>query len=183
LINAGTYILEPEVLAHIPSNRHYMFEKGLFPHLLDTGMPVFGYPYRGYWLDMGTPEKYFSLNIDLLLSRIKSPLIHDFGKDNIYYGPDVSVHPSAVVTPPVMIDSGCRIGQGVHVRGPVVIGRDCRLEDGVSIENVILWDNVSIGARAKLSWCIIGSNTVIGNSQVMMNSMVTPSQTVPLLRK
>jgi mannose-1-phosphate guanylyltransferase len=182
-INAGTYILEPEVLAHIPSDRHYMFEKGLFPHLLDTGMPVFGYPYRGYWLDMGTPEKYFSLNIDLLLSKINSPLIHDSGKDNVYFGPGVSVHPSAVITPPVMIDSGCRIGRGVHVRGPVVIGRDCRLEDGARIENVILWDNVSIGARSKLSWCVISSNTVIGNSQNIMNSMVTPSQTVPLLRK
>jgi mannose-1-phosphate guanylyltransferase len=132
---------------------------------------------------MGTPEKYFSLNIDLLLSKIKSPLIHDSGKDNVYFGTGVSVHPSVVITPPVMIDSGCRISRGVHVRGPVVIGRDCRLEDGANLENVILWDNVSIGARSKLSWCVISSNTVIGNSQNIMNSMVTPSQTVPLLRK
>ena len=36
-INAGTYILEPEVLGHIPTNSHYMFEKGLFPLLLKLG--------------------------------------------------------------------------------------------------------------------------------------------------
>ncbi|MCK4274097.1 MAG: nucleotidyltransferase family protein, partial [Dehalococcoidales bacterium] len=36
-INAGTYILEPEVLEYIPANTHYMFERGLFPHLLGTG--------------------------------------------------------------------------------------------------------------------------------------------------
>ena len=51
-----------------------MFEKGLFPRLLDIGQPVYGYNYKGYWLDMGTPEKYFSLNMDLLLSKTKSPL-------------------------------------------------------------------------------------------------------------
>jgi len=182
-INAGTYILEPEVLKHMPANRHYMFENGLFPHLLSVGAPVSGYPYRGYWLDMGTLEKYFSLNTDLLLSRISSPLIHDFKKGGVNHGPGVNIHPSAVLTPPVMIDSGCLIGRGVHVKGPAVMGRDCRLEDGASVENVIMWDDVSIGANSRLTRCIVGSNTVIGNNQNVENQVITPSQNVPLSRQ
>jgi mannose-1-phosphate guanylyltransferase len=182
-INAGTYILETEVLKHMPANRHYMFEKGLFPHLLAIGAPVSGYPYQGYWLDMGTPGKYLSLNIDLLLSKINSPLIHDFKQDNVNCGPGVIIHPSAVITPPVIIDSGCRIGQGVHVRGPAVIGRDCSLEDGVNVENIILWDDVSIGANSRLSWCIVSNNTVIGKNQNIENRLITPSQNVPLSGK
>ena len=72
-INAGIYVLEPSVLGHIPDGQHYMFEKGLFPRILELGLPVYGYPYRGYWLDMGTPEKYFGVNMDMLSSRLKSP--------------------------------------------------------------------------------------------------------------
>ncbi len=179
-INAGTYILEPEVLEHIPSNTHYMFEKGLYPRLLDTGAPVYGYPYRGYWLDMGTPEKYFSLNVDLLSSKINSPLVSIAEQNGICYSRDAVVHPSVVVTAPVVIDSGSRVGRGVHIRGPVVIGRDCHLEDGASIENAVLWNNVNIGAGARLSQCIISSDINISSNQDVVNCIVTPSQTVPL---
>lgn len=179
-INAGTYILEPEVLEHIPSNTHYMFEKGLYPRLLDTGAPVYGYPYRGYWLDMGTPEKYFSLNVDLLSSKINSPLVSIAEQNGICYSRDAVVHPSVVVTAPVVIDSGSRVDRGVHIRGPVVIGRDCHLEDGASIENAVLWNNVNIGAGARLSQCIISSDINISSNQDVVNCIVTPSQTVPL---
>jgi len=181
-INAGTYILEPGVLEHIPSNTHYMFEKGLYPHLLDTGVPVYGYPYRGYWLDMGTPEKYFSLNVDLLSSKIKSPLVSITGQNGIYYSRDAVVHPSAVVTTPVVIDGGSRIGRGAHINGPVVIGCGCHVEDGASIENAILWNNVRIGAGARIRQCIISSDINIGNNQDVTNCIVTPSETVPLFR-
>jgi len=182
-INAGIYILEPEVLEHIPSNTHYMFERGLFPNLLDMGAPVYGYPYRGYWLDMGTPEKYFSLNVDLLLSKVTGPLVSISGQNGIYYSRDAVLHPSAVMTAPVMVDGGSRIGQGVRIKGPVVIGRDCRLEDGASIENAILWDNVTIGAGARLNQCIVSNNVTIGSSRVVVICLVTPSQTVPLFRQ
>ena len=181
-INAGIYILEPEVLEHIPSNTHYMFERGLFPNLLGMGAPVYGYPYRGYWLDMGTPEKYFSLNVDLLLSKVTGPLISISEQNGIYCSRDAVIHPTAVMAAPVMIDGGSRIGQGARIKGPVVIGRDCRLEDGASIENAVLWDNVTIGAGARLRQCVVSSNATIGGNQDVINRVVTPSQTVPLFR-
>jgi mannose-1-phosphate guanylyltransferase len=179
-INAGGYILEPEVLEHIPADQHYMFEKGLFPCLLDAGEPVYGYPYRGYWLDMGTLEKYLSLNIDLLQSKTSSPLICDSGRDGIRCGLDVIIHPSAVVTAPAIIDRGCRIGKDACLKGPVVLGQSCFLEEGASIENAVLWDNVHIGANARLNRCIISSNTVIGSQQDITSYAVTPSHTAPL---
>lgn len=181
-INAGIYILEPEVLERIPSHRHYMFERGLFPRLLDEGAPVYGYPYRSYWLDTGTPGKYFSLNIDLLLSKVNSPLVSLPGQNGIYYGQGADIHPAAVVTAPVMIDGGSQVGRRVRIEGPAVIGRGCRLEDGACIENAILWDNVTIGAGARLRQCIASSNTTIGGNQDMVNCVITSSQMVPLLQ-
>jgi len=181
-INAGTYVLEPGVLEHIPANTHYMFEKGLYPDLLNKGAPVYGYPCRGYWLDMGTPEKYFSLNADLLSGKISSHLVSLPDKNGIYYSRDAVVSPAAAVTPPVYIDSGSRIGEGVRIAGPVVIGRGCRVEDGASIESAVLWDNVNIGAGAGISGCIVSSDIIISKEQNVTNCIVTPSVTIPLFR-
>jgi mannose-1-phosphate guanylyltransferase len=181
-INAGTYILEADVLDYIPADQHYMFERGLFPGLLEAGEPVYGFPYRGFWLDMGKPEAYYSLNMDILAARVKSPLIRPLarGGKGIRCGENVIIHPSAKLAPPVMIDNNCRIGQGAQLTGPVIIGQNCRIDDGAVVENAILWDNVTIGASAKLSHCIVCSRAGINNSQEIKDSIITSSKIVPL---
>jgi NDP-sugar pyrophosphorylase family protein len=183
-INAGTYILEAEVLDNIPEGQHYMFERGLFPSLLDAGEPVFGYPYRGYWLDMGTLAQYFSLNMDFLLAEISDPLVAPSRQgDGIYYGRDVVVHPSADITAPAVIDRDCRIGRNVEVKGPVTMGRECVIGDGARLEKAVLWDNVRIGVNSRLDNCIITSDTVIGDNQDINDRVVTPEQSAPLSRQ
>jgi NDP-sugar pyrophosphorylase family protein len=183
-INAGGYILDPEVLEYIPSGQHYMFENGLFPSLLSMQAPVYGYHYKGYWMDMGTPEKYYSLNMDLLQSKVHSPLIRESRREEgIYCSPDITIHPSAVITAPAIIGGGCRIGKEVHITGPATIGRDCILEDGTRLENAILWDGVRVGAGARLNRCIVSSNAIIGMNQDVNGCVVTPLQTVSLFRR
>jgi mannose-1-phosphate guanylyltransferase len=179
-INAGIYVLEPEVLEHIPANTHYMFERGLFPHLLEAGKAVYGYPFRGYWMDMGTPEKYFSLNTDLLTGKARSPLFQGHRQDSISHCANINLHPSAVVAPPVIIDDGCDVGPGVEIRGPAVIGKGCRLEEGVRIHNTVLLDNVRIEAGTRISHSIIDSNISVGSRRDITNAVVTNSKTVPL---
>ncbi len=176
-INAGTYVLEPSVLEHIPAGQHYMFEKGLFPSILELGAPVYGYPYRGYWLDMGTPEKYFAVNMDMLHSRLNSP----FGAvSSIDYGPGAEADPAAVVTAPALIGQGCRIGRAARIRGPVIMGRDCLVEGGASIENSILWDGIRVGASARLDHCIIASGVTIPAGRELIATVMTASRSVPL---
>ena len=175
-INAGVYILEPEVLKQIPPGQHHMFEKGLFPRLLDIGSPIYSYTYKGYWLDMGTPQKYFNLNMDLLLSKTKSPLFIKYGNESR----DYDIHSTAKIIEPALIDRGCTIGPGVYIKGPVIIGKECIIRDGAILEKAILWDNVSIGQNSQLNNCIIGSNTVIADNSKITNSVITPSSTVPL---
>ncbi len=179
-INAGGYLLEPEVLAYIPEGRHYMFEKGLFPALLDAGEPVFSYHYRQYWIDMGTLNNYFRLNMDILESKAGTPLVERVRRDGVRCGPDVTVHPSAEITAPVVIDRGCRFGKDTRVKGPVIIGRDCVIEDGARLENAILWDGVRVGANARLSNCILSSHVTIENGREVANCVLTPAQSAPL---
>jgi NDP-sugar pyrophosphorylase family protein len=56
LINAGVYVLEPEVLEYIPKGRS-MMEVDVFPKLAKEGR-LFGYPFDGQWFDTGTHEAY-----------------------------------------------------------------------------------------------------------------------------
>lgn len=179
-INAGCYILEPEVLGEIPQGQHYMLEKGLFPRLLDIGKKVYGYTYKGYWLDMGTPQKYFNFNMDLLLLKTKSPLIAAEETNGVYYSKDIDIHLTAKILAPVLIDDGCKIGKDVHIKGPAVIGKGCVINNNVSLEQVIIWDKVNIGQHSRLNRCIVSDDTTIAENQDIRNSVITPSRTVPL---
>ena len=173
-INAGIYVLEPEVLRYMPANSHYMFEKGLFPLLVELDEPVYGYPFSGYWLDMGTLEKYLCLNRDLLMLKARSALIGGLDKDEVCCDQGVIIHPSAAIAGPAIIGSRCRIGQRAYIKGPAVIGPDCYVGEGVSIEWAVLGKGVSIGAGASLKQCIVGSNTRIEENDQVVNHVVTP---------
>ncbi len=157
-INAGIYILEPEVLRHVPQNSHYMFERGLFPRLLELDEPVYGYPFSGYWLDMGTPDKYLCLNCDLLLAKATSHLTPEMNQEDISCAADAVIHSSAKITGPAIISSKCRIDQEVRIKGPVVMGEGCHIGKGASLENAVLWPGVSVEADAILKQCVICYN-------------------------
>ena len=63
-INTGVYVLEPEVLQHVPTDRPYDFSKELFPLLLEMGRPLYGMPMDGYWQDIGNLDQYRQANFD-----------------------------------------------------------------------------------------------------------------------
>jgi len=58
IINAGVYLLEPQVLNYIPERRQISLEREIFPHLLKKKVPLFGYLTSDYFIDIGTPQKY-----------------------------------------------------------------------------------------------------------------------------
>ena len=57
-INAGVYVLEPDVLDFIPTGRAASIEKETFPLLLERGYHLLGYPVDAFFVDIGTPEGY-----------------------------------------------------------------------------------------------------------------------------
>ncbi len=150
-INAGTYLVEPEALAHAPTGEHYMFERGLFPKLLDMGAPVYGYRSPAYWVDLGTPASYARVHRDLLPAAAASAE-HDTS----------GVHASARLSGAVLLGAGCAIGPDAEVCGPVVMGAGCRVGDGARIRDAILWKGVDVGRGAELDGCIIGDGAVVG---------------------
>ncbi len=163
-INAGVYILEPSVLDCIPDNQFFMFEKGVFPPMLERGEPVFAYTSKSYWIDMGRPSQYHQLNCDMLEGLCSSPL-HKAG--NVSIDPSCVVHPSARISGPAVINGNCKISGDTIITGPVVIGRNCRIGKGASISNSVLWDNIVIGAGASVIGSIIANGAKIkGNARL-----------------
>jgi mannose-1-phosphate guanylyltransferase len=152
MINAGIYILEPEILEQIPASTRSMFEHDIFPSLLDNGEPIIGYPSGAYWIDIGTPEKYLKAHHDLLLNQGNGHVKTE-GKSQIYR--------TAGTEGPVMIAEGCVIAEDAKMKGPVVLGPRCRVDKGAIIEGSVLWDGVNVGKMAELKNCVVGSSSQI----------------------
>lgn len=142
MINAGIYIIEPEVLEYVPPNAHCMFENFLFPHLLEMNQPVLSYPSPAYWIDIGTPEKYLKVHHDLL------------GKAENIYSQDHSPN----IKGPVIIAEDCLIDEEARINGPAVIGPRCRIATGTLIEGAVLWHDTQVAAKSVLQNCVVGAH-------------------------
>jgi NDP-sugar pyrophosphorylase family protein len=73
-VSMGLYIFEPEVLNYIPQGEYLDFPN-LVHKLLDAGEKVVGYPFDGYWMDLGNPEDYAQANKDF--ERLRGQFLPD----------------------------------------------------------------------------------------------------------
>ena len=62
-INAGTYVLEPSALASIPPRLNVSIERETFPRMLERPGRLFAMQSSCYWLDIGTPRKFYDAQI------------------------------------------------------------------------------------------------------------------------
>jgi NDP-sugar pyrophosphorylase family protein len=60
IINAGIYLMEPAVLAHIPADRAVSIEQEVFPAMLAGGQKLAVSAQSGSFFDIGTPSSYQS---------------------------------------------------------------------------------------------------------------------------
>lgn len=163
LINAGVYVLEPAVLDEIAQGVSCMFERHVFPGLLRRDAVFCGYVSDAYWLDIGTPEKYLKLNCDLLEGNCSAA--RGMGAQP-WPGSSTdpcSIDPTAVVQGSVVMGKSCAIGPRATLKGPLVLGDRCTISGGAALEKAVVWDDVSVGARAVLQGCVVGANTQVGN--------------------
>lgn len=170
MVNAGTYVLEPDVLAQIPPQTKVSIERETFPRLLDLGEPVYAYSSSAYWIDIGTPAKYLQLHRDLLSGKCR-PYAPASGEE-ISIGENTYVHPTARIKGPVVIGADCSIGPGVKLTGPVVIGDGCVILEDSVIEDAIIWRNARLGPRARLKKTILADNCCLNAGSVCEESVL-----------
>src|SRR6187200_485939 len=71
-INAGIYVLEPDTFDRIPKDVPWSIERSFFPSLIERGETFVAYVYRGYWIDIGTPDKYVQVHRDIMDGRFRT---------------------------------------------------------------------------------------------------------------
>jgi mannose-1-phosphate guanylyltransferase len=154
LINAGTYVLEPEVLDRIPSGRRVSIERETFPGLVDQGV-LFALGSTADWLDAGTPATY--LEVNLAEARREGGGVDPTARLDVsarvvdsVIGSGVVVEDHALVEDSVVLP-GARIGRGAVVRGSI-LGRDVVVGKGARVENLsVLGDGLRVAAGAHLN--------------------------------
>lgn len=172
LINAGTYVLEPRVLDLIPEGTYHMFERGVFPELLQRGDRLFGYSSDCYWIDIGTPAKYLAVHQDVLSGRVRRIAGGQFRPDRVEVGRAASIDPSVTLQGPILIGDSVRIEAGCRIEGPTTIGDGSTIGPRTTIARSVLWDQVRIGAQATLADCIIGTGVVVDDDVAIAGGAV-----------
>ena len=88
-INAGIYVLEPDTFDRIPKDTPWSIERSFFPSFIERGETFVAYKYNGYWIDIGTPEKYTQVHRDIMDGRYKAPPFAGEAAGHVYRGDDV----------------------------------------------------------------------------------------------
>lgn len=176
LINAGTYVLEPEVLNYVPVGEPFSFERpavgGLFPLLLAEGEALYGYVSDAYWLDIGTPQKYLRANHDALKALVGMPPTGIEEDRGVWIGRNTDIDPSAKIVAPTVIGDGCRVGRGALIGPLTCLGDGCQVGGGATVEGSTLHERVTVGNGATVSDSIVGTAAHVGSATEMRGAVV-----------
>ncbi len=138
LINAGLYVLEPEVLDYIEEGKSVSLERDIFPRLAAEGS-LYALHVPGYWIDIGTPESYLQAHLDLL-QRGETRI-----DDSARVSPTASLIPPLIIERGVSIGAGARIGPLVHLGSMVEIGREASIGRSAVLPGAVVGPGVTIG--------------------------------------
>ncbi|MGH7357953.1 MAG: sugar phosphate nucleotidyltransferase, partial [Candidatus Rokuibacteriota bacterium] len=138
-INAGTYLLEPDVLAAIPTGVEVSIERETFPRMLEHPGQLYALRSDAYWIDIGTPDKYLEAHVDLLAGRLGAPPAPGARETEpgIWVQGDVAVDPTARLVPPVLLGPDCEIGAAARVSASV-LGAGSVVEAGAEVTRAVL---------------------------------------------
>ena len=168
-INAGIYILEPDTFDRIPKDTPYSIERSYFPSLVERGEAFVAYVYQGYWIDIGTPEKYTQVHRDIMSGAFSAAPFA--GAKDAVIAEGAKIEDGAIVQGPCFIDEGTVVRPGARVEPYSVIGRECHIEEGAVVRGSIVWSGSWIGREAVLDRAIVGRNAHVGR-----NATVSPGR-------
>jgi NDP-sugar pyrophosphorylase family protein len=176
-INAGIYVLEPDTFDRIPRDTPWSIERSFFPSLIERGETFVAYVYGGYWIDIGTPEKYTQVHRDIMDGRFKTAIFND-GASRTWISPEARVEEGAVIEGPSFIDAGTIVKAGARIGPYTVVGRHCHIEEHAAVERSILWANARIGQGAVVRGSILGRQAHIGRSATLEDGIVLGDKSV-----
>jgi len=156
LVSAGAYVIEREVLELVPADQNVSIERELFPALVGDGLC--GVRLDGYWVDIGTRERYLEATWDIIEGRISTGVDHD--ASGVFIGSGAEIAANAKIGPRAVIGDGCRIGPGATVSESVLLN-GCILGAGATVTGSILAPGTTVAERAAVGNEMLGTNGAV----------------------
>src|SRR6478609_167362 len=155
-INAGMYVLDRSVLDLIPPGEEVSIERDVFPRLVGDGL--FGLRLDGYWMDIGTPERYLQASWDILERRVETRVRPT--APGMLVGAGAEVASGATIGPRVVLSGGCEVASGAEIRDSVVLD-GCVVGEGARVSGSILSAGVEVAAGAVLESAVVGADETV----------------------
>jgi mannose-1-phosphate guanylyltransferase len=168
LISAGAYVLEREILELVPPDRNVSIEREVWPRLVGDGL--YGYPSDGYWLDIGTPERYLKGTFDIIEGNVATAVRERLGDGWIAIDPEAELEGRAI--PPAVLDRGVHVARGAQVGSLVVLGQDVRIGAHSTVERAVILNGTQVGEGCELRDCIVGPGCRIGSASSVTGGAV-----------
>jgi mannose-1-phosphate guanylyltransferase len=156
-VNAGMYVLERPVLDLIPPGAEVSIERDVFPRLVGAGLR--GLRLDGYWMDIGTPQRYLEASWDILERRVET-----------------RVEPTA---PGMLVGAGAEIAAGATVGPRVVLGEGCRVEAGAEVSDSVLLEGCVVGASARVRDSILSRGVEVASGASLEGAVLGHGERVP----
>lgn len=166
LVNAGIYLIEPQVLRMIPSGRKVSLEREIFPVLAKRGT-LYGFALSGNWFDIGNMADFRKANFTLLHQRAaRSSLLskhsHISGK--------------ATLRPPNFIGEANSIESEAFVGPRALTAKNVTVMRGARVSGSILFDEVKVGEGSVISGTVLASNVTVGkNVRIEHGAIISPN--------
>jgi mannose-1-phosphate guanylyltransferase len=178
-INAGCYVLEHAVLERIPPDRDVSIERDVFPTLIGRGLR--GVPLDGYWLDIGTPDRFLRASWDILERRVETEVGKRAAPDGLLISDAAEVSPEATVRAPACIGDGVVVEAGAEVGPRAVIDRGTRIGADAVVERSLIGESCSVGAGATVRGAILAPRVeVAAEADLSPGSVVGEDERVPV---
>jgi len=163
-VNAGIYVMEPAVASVIPRGRPVSVEREVFPSLIQEGYKVAAFPYTGYWVDVGTRERYLQVHWDGMSHKLPVSLQEVERSRGIWVGEGAVVSAEARLIPPLVIGKGAVVDKRA-VLGPwVCLGAGVRVSEGAVVSRSVLWEGARVESGVTLVECVVGHRVRVEDS-------------------
>jgi mannose-1-phosphate guanylyltransferase len=182
LINAGIYVLSPEIFNYIPKGKKVSMEREIFPKLAQQGK-LYGHIIHGLWIDIGKPEEYLQTNKIILDTLTKQQKPKKTGKyetrTHVALDKNVSIGEKSIIGPYAILGKNVTIGKNVQISDTVIFP-DTKIGDNTSINGAVIGEAATIGKNVTIGkGCIIGDQAKIrDNLSLSKGTAVCPAKEV-----
>ena len=149
-INAGIYLLDRSVFDLIEPGKAVSIEREVFPLLAEEGS-LYGVRLEGYWLDIGTPERFLQATEDILSGEVETSVVAELGPGGVAVGADSEIPDSAGLVAPALVGAQVDLAPDATVGPGTVLGDRCRIGRGAKVTGSALFDECVVGDGASVT--------------------------------